>query len=72
MTDAPTRRPGTALVVGAGSGIGRAVAELFASRGIRTVAADLDPAASKELAAQHENIVALGDARLGRDRPRSV
>ena len=43
MTDASTDAPGTALVVGAGSGIGRAVAELFASRGIRTVAADLDP-----------------------------
>ncbi len=62
MTDATTDRPGTALVVGAGSGIGRAVAELFASRGIRTVAADLDPGGVKELAAEHENIVALGDA----------
>ena len=62
MTEATTDRPGTALVVGAGSGIGRAVAELFASRGIRTVAADLDPGGVKELATQHENIVALGDA----------
>ena len=62
MTETRTDRPATALVVGAGSGIGRAVAELFASRGIRTVAADLNPVGVKELAAQHENIVALGDA----------
>ena len=45
----------TALVVGAGSGIGRAVAELFASRGIRTVAADLEPGAVRSLAASHEH-----------------
>jgi NAD(P)-dependent dehydrogenase (short-subunit alcohol dehydrogenase family) len=62
MTDTPTAPPATALVVGAGSGIGRAVAELFASRGIRTVAADLDPGGVKELAGLHENIVALGDS----------
>ena len=45
MNDAPTTPTGGALVVGAGSGIGRAVAEHFAMRGIRTVAADLNPAA---------------------------
>lgn len=51
----------TALVVGSGSGIGRAVAELFASRGIRTVAADLDPAGPRELARQHEHIRVVGE-----------
>jgi len=61
MTEETIDRPGTALVVGAGSGIGRAVTELFASRGIRTVAADLDPGGVDELATQHENIVALGN-----------
>ena len=61
MTEAVTDRPETALVVGAGSGIGRAVAELFATSGIRTVAADLDPGSVKELATRHENIVSLGD-----------
>jgi 2-hydroxycyclohexanecarboxyl-CoA dehydrogenase len=60
-TTAETVDPGTALVVGAGSGIGRAVAELFASRGIRTVAADLDPGSVKDLAAEHEHITTLGD-----------
>ena len=58
MTDAS--KGGTALVVGAGSGIGRAVAELFASRGIRTVAADLEPGGVNELAALHENIITIG------------
>ncbi|WP_270889636.1 SDR family NAD(P)-dependent oxidoreductase [Pedococcus sp. 5OH_020] len=62
MTDANPDRPSTALVVGAGSGIGLAVAELFASRGIRTVAADLDPSGPRQLAAQHEHIVVAGDA----------
>ena len=61
MTETRIDRPATGLVVGAGSGIGRAVAELFATRGIRTVAADLDPGGVKELAVQHENIVTLGD-----------
>lgn len=51
---------GTALVVGAGSGIGRAVAELFASRGIRTIAADLDAASVKDLADGHELITTVG------------
>src|SRR5690348_11399996 len=62
MTDTPTARPGTALVVGAGSGIGRAVAENFANRGIRTVAADLDPSGVKELASRHDNILTVGDS----------
>ncbi|MGZ8758503.1 MAG: SDR family NAD(P)-dependent oxidoreductase, partial [Aeromicrobium sp.] len=62
MSDAPTTPAGGALVVGAGSGIGRAVAEHFASRGIRTVAADLNPDATKELASRHDGIVTVGDA----------
>ena len=69
MTDASTDRPATALVVGAGSGIGRAVAELFASRGIRTVAADLDPGAregARVPAREHRH---PRRRRLGRDRP---
>src|SRR5690349_8393512 len=61
MTD-PSTAGGTALVVGAGSGIGRAVAELFASRGIRTVAADLDPVGVKDLASSHDNIITVGDS----------
>src|SRR5690348_8234885 len=61
MTEASTGSAGTALVVGAGSGIGRSVAELFASRGIRTVAADLDPSGVRELAGSHENIFTIGD-----------
>jgi 2-hydroxycyclohexanecarboxyl-CoA dehydrogenase len=64
MNDATTAAavdPGTALVVGAGSGIGRAVAELFAGRGIRTIAADLDPGSVKDLAAEHEHITTLGE-----------
>ncbi len=40
-----------ALVTGAGSGIGRATAALFAARGGAVVAADLDEAAARETAA---------------------
>ena len=61
MNDAPTTPVGGALVVGAGSGIGRAVAEHFARGGIPTVAADLNPAATKELASRHDGIVTVGD-----------
>ena len=49
-------------MVGAGSGIGRAVAELFASRGIRTVAADLNADAVKDLAPSTRTSSPLGDA----------
>jgi NAD(P)-dependent dehydrogenase (short-subunit alcohol dehydrogenase family) len=40
-----------AVVTGAGSGIGRALALRFASEGMRVVAADVDPAAAAETAA---------------------
>ncbi len=60
MTEAKPDELGTAVVVGAGSGIGRAVVELFAGRGIRTVAADLDPASVKDLASEHDNVLTLG------------
>ncbi len=62
---------GTALVVGAGSGIGRAVVELFASRGIRTIAADLDAASVKDLANEHELITTLGTEGWDATDPRA-
>jgi 2-hydroxycyclohexanecarboxyl-CoA dehydrogenase len=51
----------TALVVGAGSGIGRATARLFADRGLTTLAADVDVDAVRALAREDGRIVALGD-----------
>lgn len=38
----------TAIITGAGRGIGRAAAELFASHGARVVISDIDPAPAKE------------------------
>ena len=51
----------TALVVGAGSGIGRATALLLADRGIRVLAADLNPEPVRDLAGENELIIAHGD-----------
>lgn len=61
MNDVTPPTVGTALVVGAGSGIGRAVAELFAAGGVRTIAADLDPASVLDLAAGNDLIATVGD-----------
>jgi 2-hydroxycyclohexanecarboxyl-CoA dehydrogenase len=51
----------TALVVGAGSGIGRASAQLLADRGVRVFAADLNVEAVRDLAGDEKQVVALGD-----------
>ncbi|OCC23022.1 hypothetical protein MB02_14470 [Croceicoccus estronivorus] len=48
-----------ALVTGAGAGIGQATARLFAQRGARVIATDIDEAGLAETAGGHDNIVAL-------------
>lgn len=53
----------TALVVGAGSGIGRATARLLAERGVRTLVADLDADAVRTLAETEALIDTVGDAK---------
>ncbi|HTY32513.1 SDR family NAD(P)-dependent oxidoreductase [Mycobacterium sp.] len=53
-TDSPGR---LAVVTGAGSGIGRAVALAFAARGDRVVAADLDEAAAAATAAKRPGLI---------------
>lgn len=52
----------TALVVGAGSGIGRATALELATSGVRVVVADLNAEAAAAVAGEHENIAALGES----------
>lgn len=55
-----TQHDTTALVVGAGSGIGRAVALELADRGLQVVVADLDGAAAAALAETHPGVRTLG------------
>lgn len=63
MSGSNPTSPGTrtALVVGAGSGIGRATARLLAEQGIRVLAADLNVQPVRDLAGEHDLIVAHGD-----------
>ncbi len=69
--DTPTTGGRSALVVGAGSGIGRAVALLLAQRGVVTAAADLDSESVQRLAKEHPNVVALGDEPWDATDPRA-
>ena len=51
----------TALVIGAGSGIGRATAQLLARQGLTTFAADLNAESVRTLAQDSDLIVPVGD-----------
>lgn len=58
LTTAPTR---SALVIGAGSGIGRATARRLAASGIGVLAADLNADAVREVAEAQLGVRVLGD-----------
>lgn len=59
MNDVSTPAASVALVVGAGSGIGRATALRLAQDGHRVVAADLSADSVASLASEHEQIITL-------------
>lgn len=66
-----------ALITGAGSGIGRAAAELFAAEGARVAVVDLDGDAAKETVAAIERdggeaFAAVGNVALAGDMERAV
>jgi NAD(P)-dependent dehydrogenase (short-subunit alcohol dehydrogenase family) len=61
MTNDATGRVRNAVVVGAGSGIGRATAILLGQRGWRTFAADLSVESVRALAAEQAGIEVVGD-----------
>ncbi|TQS20312.1 SDR family NAD(P)-dependent oxidoreductase [Microbispora sp. KK1-11] len=59
-----TPGPRAVLVTGAGSGIGRATAELYAERGVAVLAVDHDEHALKELATLDRVVTLAGDVSL--------
>ena len=61
----------TALVVGAGSGIGRATAQLLSDRGVHVLGADLNVEAVRDLARDEKHVVALGDCSWDATDPES-
>lgn len=74
MSDRAGRLAGArALLVGAGSGIGRAVVDAFAAEGARVAVLELDPAKADALRAAHPDaVVCTGDATSRADNEAAV